>query len=263
MLLLAPVVFEVGTEVMLTGVPVGVVDRSPGVVSMLTPAVKLVSVEAVFLGGEVGSEEVALWSILVGLESLEMVVWSSVAKVTWVDEMESVVSGMLVEAVSMVVMSVETGTSVEVDGEVMSVTAVLISCMIVVLCLAVTKGVTLDAVFVSSVEVRLGVPVDLLMGSDDVTTSVLVSSVAVVETSPVGAWVEPIVVAARGVRELGVAEGSPVVGDEVTAVVGNSTVVPGVSVLLSGVEGPRDGTVGLELVAPAVEVSMLEASVDV
>lgn len=79
---LTTVVVVLSDSIVLSLVAVGVVNRSPGVVSMLTPAVKLVSVEAVFPGWEVGSEEVALWSISVGLESLEMVVWSPVAKVT-------------------------------------------------------------------------------------------------------------------------------------------------------------------------------------
>lgn len=68
------------------------------------------------------------------------------------------------------------------------------------------------------------------------------------------------------------AEGSPAVGDEVTAVVGKSVVPPvsgtsdfKLAVLLSGVEAPMDGTVEPELglAAPAVGVPMLEASGDI
>lgn len=75
-LLLASVVFEVSNEVMLTGVPVGVVNTS-GVVSMLSLAVELVavalvSVVAVFPEREVGPEEVTFTSV--GFESVEMVV---------------------------------------------------------------------------------------------------------------------------------------------------------------------------------------------
>ena len=180
------------------------------------------------------------------------------------------VSGVVVEAVSVVCSSVETGDSVELDEEVMSVAAVFISCVDTVFSsgVAVAKGVTLDVVPVS-VEAGPGVPVEWLTGSDDISSAVvpvvvalvtsavvpvpaalvtsfvvpvlavlvtsavvplpaaLVTSVGLaVGTSAVGAWV--------GLKEVA-AEGSPVVGDEVTAMDGDSTEGGEVEVGLGGV----------------------------